>query len=282
MKLYLAGVYARNTHSITQINVKPLFAFVNYMFLFELFIDQTFLYLQFQHMADLFNISVRTGCFCNAGSCQRHLRWTNKQMKDMYKSGHRCGDEVDILNGHPTGAIRVSFGFFNTFDDVDRLIQMICHCFIKTIVDKPKRLINYKALQNSKPYKMSNENILLQVISEPDYFTNVNNNLSIPYESSNITLEEMSIFPIKSCGAFKIKTNWIIGPKGFEYDREWMIVKDNGVCLTQKSNTKMCLICPKIYLKHKLMILTCKGSFFYLFIGIKYFSIYTLGAVQDF
>ncbi|CAH2071376.1 unnamed protein product, partial [Iphiclides podalirius] len=64
-------------------------------------------YVEFQNMADLFNINVRTGCFCNSGSCQRHLTVSNKEMKEMYKAGHKCGDEIDLINGHPTGAIRM-------------------------------------------------------------------------------------------------------------------------------------------------------------------------------
>ncbi|KOB63361.1 Molybdenum cofactor sulfurase, partial [Operophtera brumata] len=61
---------------------------------------------------------------------------------------------------------------------------------------------------------------------------------------SRIGLKEIAIFPVKSCGAFKIKSGWMIGPKGFEFDREWMIVNDNRVCLTQKQNTRMCMIQP--------------------------------------
>ncbi|GBP35278.1 Molybdenum cofactor sulfurase [Eumeta japonica] len=45
-------------------------------------------------------------------------------------------------------------------------------------------------------------------------------------------------------GYAEVNSSWEIGVKGFKYDREWMIVKDNGVCLTQKQNTHMCMIRP--------------------------------------
>lgn len=32
-------------------------------------------------MASLYNIHVRTGCFCNTGACQSFLGITNQQMK---------------------------------------------------------------------------------------------------------------------------------------------------------------------------------------------------------
>ncbi|KAJ0178824.1 hypothetical protein K1T71_005599 [Dendrolimus kikuchii] len=214
-------------------------------------------YAEFQHMADLFNISVRTGCFCNSGSCQRHLMVTNKELKDMYKAGHKCGDEIDLVNGRPTGAIRVSFGYFNTFNDVDKLIHMICKCFIKANVKKVKRIVTkYKNIDTALPNKVTNDAVT-KLLNEHEYFSLVEE-VSTNFECKAV-LKEIAIFPIKSCGAFKIRSSWNIGPKGFEYDREWMIIKDNGVCLTQKQNSRMCLICPKIDLKHKLMILNCKG-----------------------
>lgn len=208
-------------------------------------------------MADLFNISIRTGCFCNSGSCQRHLMLTNKEMKDMYKAGHKCGDEVDLINGKPTGAVRVSFGYFNTFQDVDKLMLMISRCFVKVQVKKPRRLpINYK--EEVKLIKPIPNGTVHKIINEPEYISNDSDYSSL---DSGIELKEIAIFPIKSCGAFKIKSGWKIGPKGFQFDREWMIVKDNGVCLTQKQNTRMCMIHPKVDLQQNLLILNFKGSY---------------------
>ncbi|CAG9795234.1 unnamed protein product [Diatraea saccharalis] len=203
-------------------------------------------------MADLFRISVRTGCFCNSGSCQRHLNATNKEMKDMYKAGHKCGDEIDLVNGRPTGAIRVSFGYYNTFKDVDRLITMISQCFVHT---KPKKV---KRVRHQLDTKKSIKEEETKLLNEEEYFNKINL-IDEQIFDSDITLCEMAIFPIKSCGAFKINSSWKIGSRGFEYDREWMVVKDNGVCLTQKQNTRMCLIKPKIDLKHHLLILNCQG-----------------------
>lgn len=63
---------------------------------------------------------------------------------------------------------------------------------------------------------------------------------------SRISLKEICVFPVKSCGAFKVQTHWPITQRGLKYDREWMIVTSNGVCMTQKSNTRLCLIKPYI------------------------------------
>lgn len=36
-------------------------------------------------MASIHNIYLRTGCFCNPGSCQRHLGLTNDELRLHYK-----------------------------------------------------------------------------------------------------------------------------------------------------------------------------------------------------
>ncbi|XP_045494036.1 molybdenum cofactor sulfurase isoform X2 [Colias croceus] len=213
-------------------------------------------YAEFQHMADLFNISVRTGCFCNAGTCQRHLNLTNKSMKAMYKAGHKCGDDLDLVNGKPTGAIRVSFGYYNTYHDVDKLMNMICKCFVNTKVEKPQRTLNiYKNIQQAHK-SMSIYDRKFEDCLDDGTYININNNTTYTF-NPEMLLTEIAIFPIKSCGAFKIKSAWKIGPKGFEYDREWMVVKDNGVCLTQKQCPEMCTIRPEINLESKCLILHC-------------------------
>lgn len=215
-------------------------------------------------MADLFNINIRTGCFCNSGSCQRHLGLTNAEAKEMYKAGHRCGDEVDLLFGKPTGCVRVSFGYYNTYNDVDKLIQMICKCFIRKSFSTPQRLRNtfIKICKTKSVQTHYTNNSLI------DKFLNKTRNVIIKDidhivpSKSKIHLTEIAIYPIKSCGAFKIHSSWEITKKGLQYDREWMIIKDNGVCLTQKTNTQLCLIIPKIDTKNHLLTLYFPGKFF--------------------
>lgn len=229
-------------------------------------------HFQFQNIADLFGINVRTGCFCNSGSCQRHLQATNQEMKEMYKAGHKCGDEFDLVNGRPTGAIRASFGYYNTYEDVDKLIQMISRCFVPTKINTPKRqMIDSKMMEisnsirifNKESLKKSNDQQFLKNIDNyvPNSLNSKVDSNSMAISTNKIILKEIAIFPIKSCGAFKIRTGWKIGSKGFEFDREWMIIKDNGVCLTQKQNSRMCMIRPKIDTNHKLLILNFKGNF---------------------
>ncbi|GAB3342018.1 MOSC domain-containing protein [Larkinella ripae] len=54
-------------------------------------------------------------------------------------------------------------------------------------------------------------------------------------------LKEIRIYPIKSLGGISL-TEAIVEQKGFRYDRRWMLVKPDGVFLTQRENTIMALV----------------------------------------
>jgi molybdenum cofactor sulfurtransferase len=63
-------------------------------------------FAEFSCIASLHNFTLRTGCFCNPGSCQTYLNLTSEELIKHYKAGHVCGDENDLVNGVPTGSIR--------------------------------------------------------------------------------------------------------------------------------------------------------------------------------
>lgn len=71
-------------------------------------------------------IQLRTGCFCNTGACQEALGLNDEMVKQNYlEGGHICGDEIDIINNKPTGAVRVSFGKDSIWEDLDSLIEFL-------------------------------------------------------------------------------------------------------------------------------------------------------------
>ncbi|XP_057668674.1 molybdenum cofactor sulfurase 3 isoform X1 [Diorhabda carinulata] len=209
-------------------------------------------YSEVLHIANLRGIHLRTGCHCNPGGCQRFLKLSCNDVIRNFKSGHVCGDQTDLIDGYPTGTIRISFGYMSTKKDADKFITFIEDCF----VDKPilrkfpsdfkRRQQNYSKLfygeefSEEQPEIKKNSSIEKQNGNQENYPKNV--------DTEGI-LEQIIIYPLKSCGAFVISDNWIVTKKGFKFDREWMIVNAAGVSLTQKHNKKMCLIKPSINLK---------------------------------
>ena len=81
-------------------------------------------------MASLYNIHLRTGCFCNTGACQKFLSLSNKQVKDNVSAGHVCGDDIDLIEGKPTGSVRISFGYMSNFADAKTFLNFLEECFL--------------------------------------------------------------------------------------------------------------------------------------------------------
>ncbi|KAI7745708.1 hypothetical protein M8C21_022185 [Ambrosia artemisiifolia] len=79
-----------------------------------------------EKLASLSGIQLRTGCFCNPGACSKYLGLSHADLLSNIEAGHVCWDDLDILHGKPTGAIRVSFGYMSTFEDAWRVVRCIC------------------------------------------------------------------------------------------------------------------------------------------------------------
>lgn len=75
-------------------------------------------YYQVQNQFSKAKIHVRTGCFCNPGACYSNIGQKEEKIIDIAKYKTTCGDEIDMFEGRPTGAIRISLGYPTTFEDV--------------------------------------------------------------------------------------------------------------------------------------------------------------------
>ncbi|KAI4888314.1 hypothetical protein NFI96_017613 [Prochilodus magdalenae] len=229
-------------------------------------------YSQVDKMACLFNIHMRTGCFCNTGACQAHLGISNQEVKRNLQAGHVCGDNIDLVEGRPTGSVRISFGYMSTFEDCQTFLKFIVNCF----VDKPLKLDQERLarLRSGTPAEASVSNELtsltkertvpegnvLHISSAPVTKTSTTETVLNTERSSGKarTLTNIFIYPIKSCAAFEV-TDWPVGVQGLLYDRTWMVVNENGVCLSQKREPKLCLIHPHICLGSNTLRLQASG-----------------------
>ncbi|XP_037932226.1 molybdenum cofactor sulfurase 3-like, partial [Teleopsis dalmanni] len=166
------------------------------------------------------NIQMRTGCFCNPGACQVFLNLSDNDILKQFESGHICSDYNDLVDGVPTGAVRMSFGYMTTKEDVSKAIQIIRDCYLTSTVQR------LSILENS---------------TLPSALQHIPQRL-------RAHLKKICIYPIKSCGSYDV-LEWQLTNTGFKYDRNWMIVDNNGMAITQKHNTRLCLIKPEIDLK---------------------------------
>ncbi|XP_028325367.1 molybdenum cofactor sulfurase [Gouania willdenowi] len=221
---------------------------------------------QVDRIACLYNIHVRTGCFCNTGACQYFLGISDEQVKRNLQAGHVCGDSIDLVEGQPTGSVRVSFGYMSTFEDCQNFLQFVCECFVeKPVTLDPERLHELKAAsatsQSSKeipPLKQTNreENKVAVKPIEASLKGFVLRHLSS--KETAYTLTNIYIYPIKSCGAFEVH-DWLLSPQGLQYDRCWMVVNGNGVCMSQKREPRLCLIHPQVLIPSNRLLLQASG-----------------------
>lgn len=164
-----------------------------------------------------------------------------------------------MINGTPTGSLRVSVGYMTCKENVDALVNMIRECYLKS--SPLKRIKLEQARKKHDP-----ETILLSITEasnliiekhepkqiETNFTADEGNPLgksAVLYQTPNcvqVKLRQICVFPIKSCGAFRIMSQWQLTRRGLKYDREWMIVQSNGTVMTQKTDTKLCLIRPII------------------------------------
>ncbi|KHJ99490.1 MOSC beta barrel domain protein [Oesophagostomum dentatum] len=164
-------------------------------------------YSEVEKMTALFGIELRTGCFCNSGACQTYLNISNKQLLDYYEEGKRCGDEKDLIEGRPTGAIRISFGRQSVDEDVTILVQMIDYCFLGV---QPSSDINFP----------------------------------VAIDCYSARISRLIVYPVKSCRGIVLKKSYLT-KTGLRYDRIFM-VESCGTVLTQKREPKMCKLLTKL------------------------------------
>lgn len=90
----------------------------------------------FERLAILNNIQLRTGGVCNPGGIASALEMSPEEMRENFEEGLRCGNELDEINGKPTGIIRVSLGAMSSVKDIDYFMAFL-QLFVDTTPEKP-------------------------------------------------------------------------------------------------------------------------------------------------
>ncbi|KAJ0414680.1 molybdenum cofactor sulfurase [Aspergillus carlsbadensis] len=181
-----------------------------------------------ERLASIKNIQIRSGTLCNPGGTAMSLGWTGADMLRHYSAGMRCGDDNDIMDDRPTGILRVSLGAMSSQKDIDTFMAFLEEFY----VDKPP------------------EGLLVPMTE----------NVNVPQQPPSFYVESLSVYPIKSCGAFRVPDGqrWQVRREGLAWDREWCLVhQGTGVTLNQKRYPRMALIRPTLDLTRGLLRITC-------------------------
>ena len=168
-------------------------------------------------------LQLRTGCFCNPGGCQLALQLSNEDVVSNFQSsGHVCGDQIDLIQGKPTGAIRVSFGKDSTWEDLDALIHFIERMYVRD--------------------------------------TSVKSITSCDRSPRNVLLSEIYLYPIKSAAAQRVRKWQMDASTGkLLYDREFALVDSSGTAMRLQLYPKMAFIRPRVDLERRTMTISAPG-----------------------
>lgn len=68
-------------------------------------------YREIEGLAELNNVFLRVGCFCNPGACQANLKLSNREVMQLSDTGQSCNGSLDVFNDQPLGFVRISIGY---------------------------------------------------------------------------------------------------------------------------------------------------------------------------
>lgn len=132
----------------------------------------------------------------------------------LEKAGHVCGDSIDLVDGQPTGSVRVSFGYMSTFEDCQKFLNFVAECFVvKPVTVDQVRLEKLKTATAAT--QRPNEAPLIKITNGEIYKAEETEKQreallkGFGQRDSNshrevYTLTNIYIYPIKSCGAFEV------------------------------------------------------------------------------
>ncbi|KAG9237599.1 molybdenum cofactor sulfurase [Amylocarpus encephaloides] len=170
--------------------------------------------VEFERLASVRKFHIRSGGLCNPGGIATSLGLEPWEVRRNFSSGFRCGVETDIYAGKITGILRASVGAMSTLKDVQDFISFVREFYVEPATVQP-------------PFDVS----------------------CIPTPSADLFVENLTIYPIKSCGGFDIPpdTKWEVRPEGLAWDREWCLIhQGTSQALSQKRHPRMALIRPKV------------------------------------
>ncbi|KAI9854841.1 MAG: hypothetical protein M1813_000857 [Trichoglossum hirsutum] len=180
---------------------------------------------EIERLAAVRKIQLRTGGVCNPGGIAHSLGLAPWEMKANFSAGKRCGDENDIMNGKPTGVIRVSLGAMSSVRDVRVLLEFIEEFFVE----------RQAAVEQELPPPPLLCRGLTTAAGSPS--------------RPGLYVESLTIYPIKSCGGWRIpeEVSWAVRREGLVWDREWCLVHlGTGAALSLKRYPQMALVRPTI------------------------------------
>jgi uncharacterized protein YcbX len=194
-----------------------------------------------EKLAGLNGIALRGGCFCNPGACTHFLGVAPRTFKRFHQERkHVCSDANDIVDSTPTGAVRLSFGYYSTVDDVNEIASFLVTHFARC--PAIRTIASASTIASDSAVDSSSSTV------------------------EQVTVTALYVYPVK--GVFGVPAEaWPITPTGFFLDRDWMILEADTIsasgtvrCVTPKTNSNIVHITAHIDVTRGHLVLGCRSS----------------------
>ena len=154
-------------------------------------------------------IVLRTGCHCNAGGCQKYLNLDDADIRHFFASGKVCGDDKGLVDGRPTGVVRVSFGLYSTLSDVSSWMTLLSE-FVDVMPD---------CSEDSEGCKLPETTPEMVLPLQPLH----------PQARTIGDIRALKVYPVKGCGPLRVR-RWPLDGSGTLFlDRRWCLMLENQI-----------------------------------------------------
>ncbi|KAH6892372.1 pyridoxal phosphate-dependent transferase [Thelonectria olida] len=118
-------------------------------------------------------------------------------------------------------------------------------------------------IRNGKPTGVIRVSLgALSTVKDVDMFLAFVSEFYQTSQASDMHVEDIVVYPIKSCGGFHVPKGqrWEVKPEGLAWDREWCLIHSaSGQVLSQKRYPLMALLRPHINLETGMLVVTFQG-----------------------
>ena len=92
--------------------------------------ESSYGYFEFVKAASEAGFHLRGGCHCNPGACFENVGLEEQKVKKYFQAKTTCGDENDVVDDVPLGAVRASLGWASTEQDVDSFLKWVAQNYV--------------------------------------------------------------------------------------------------------------------------------------------------------
>jgi molybdenum cofactor sulfurtransferase len=173
-----------------------------------------------EQLAIIHGIQLRTGGVCNPGGIATYLSWKPWELRKNFAEGLRCGNDLDVLSGKPTGVVRVSLGAMSNRSDVDHFLHFVREVFLEVA---PTPALG--SMQDASPDHLD-------------------------------TIRSVTVYPVRGAKGWQVPREmpWELKEARLMWDQEWCLVSTaTGETLNAEDHPRLLLLEPSLHVKEGLL-----------------------------